>query len=140
MRRVLFDIIEINIAVSIVILFLCLFAGKLRKRYSAEWMKLVWILLAVRLLIPYNFSLPFTEIRLLNFPGFEQEESILENDTQTNEPRMEVSEIVQNESEIVVQENPEIQNENSEVQKKKPFLQLTFFLSCWFPQHIPQLY
>ena len=122
MRRVLFDIIEINIAVSIVILFLCLFAGKLRKRYSAEWMKLVWILLAVRLLIPYNFSLPFTEIRLLNFPGFEQEESILENDTQTNEPRMEVSEIVQNESEIVVQENPEIQNENSEVQKKKPFL------------------
>lgn len=76
MRRVFFDVLEINIAVSVIILVLCVFAGKLRNRYGAQWMKLVWLLLAVRLLIPYNFSLPFTEIRLFNMPGFEQEETL----------------------------------------------------------------
>lgn len=75
MRNVFFDVLEVNIAISILILALSLCAGKLRKRYGAGWMKAVWIFLAVRLLIPYNFSLPFTEIRFLNIPGFEQEDS-----------------------------------------------------------------
>lgn len=64
MREIFFDVLEINIAVSVIFLVLFLLSGKLRKRYGAVWMKLVWILLAVRLLIPYNFSLPNTEIRL----------------------------------------------------------------------------
>lgn len=76
MSRLLFDMLEVNIAMAVIIPFLCLLAGKLRKRYGAVWMKWVWFLLAVRLVIPYNFSLPFTEIRLLNIPGFEQEESL----------------------------------------------------------------
>lgn len=73
MGRMIFNILETNIAVSFGIVFLCLFAGKLRRRYGAGWMKLAWILLAVRLLIPYNFSMPFSGIRLLNYAGFEQE-------------------------------------------------------------------
>ncbi len=64
---------ELNIVVTIIILLLCLFAEKLRKRYGARWLKLVWILLAFRLMIPYNFSLPFTEIQLFNTPGVAQE-------------------------------------------------------------------
>ena len=75
MRRILFDILEVNIAVSIVIVLVCLLEGKLRKRYGAGWLKIVWCVLAVRLLIPYNFSLPFTELRFFNAPGFEQEEN-----------------------------------------------------------------
>ncbi len=75
MRRILFDILEVNIAVSIVIVLVCLLEEKLRKRYGASWLKIVWFVLAVRLLIPYNFSLPFTELRFFNAPGFEQEEN-----------------------------------------------------------------
>lgn len=76
MARVMFDVLELNIVVTIIILILCAFAEKLRKRYGARWLKLVWVLLAFRLLIPYNFSLPFTEIRLFNVPGFAQEEVV----------------------------------------------------------------
>ncbi|MDE6387549.1 MAG: hypothetical protein K2L82_07060 [Lachnospiraceae bacterium] len=73
MSTIFFDILEINIVAAVAIIILCIFADKLRGRYGAEWMKLVWILLAVRLLIPYNFSLPIMEIRLLNYAGFEKE-------------------------------------------------------------------
>lgn len=41
-----------------------LLSGRLRKRYGAGWLKPVWFLLALRLLIPYNFSLPDARIRL----------------------------------------------------------------------------
>ncbi len=74
MRRIFFDVIEVNIGISVIILLVCLLERKFRKRYGAGWLKMVWVLLAVRLLIPYNFSLPFTELRLLNDPQFEQEE------------------------------------------------------------------
>ena len=73
MRNILFDVLEINIVMALVIVLLRLFAGKIRKRYGAIWLKLMWIVLMVRLLIPYNFSLPATEFRLFNMPGFEQE-------------------------------------------------------------------
>lgn len=76
MGGMIFDILETNIAVSAGIVLLCLFAEKLRRRYGAGWMKLAWVLLAIRLLIPYNFSVPFTGIRLLNYVGFEQERDI----------------------------------------------------------------
>lgn len=51
------DLLEVNIVAAVIILFLNFFAGKFRKRYGAGWMKIIWILLAVRLLIPYNFSI-----------------------------------------------------------------------------------
>lgn len=67
--RIFLNLLEVNIAVSVLILLLCLFAQKLRKRYGAGWMKAVWILLAVRLLIPYNFSLPVIEIPVMEVPA-----------------------------------------------------------------------
>ncbi len=80
MIGIFFDILEINIVAGGAIIFLCIFADRLRGRYGAGWMKLAWLLLAVRLLIPYNFSLPGTEIRLLNYAGFEQESLMGEKD------------------------------------------------------------
>ena len=79
MGRMIFDILEMNIVVSVGITLLCLFAGKLRRRYGAGWMKMAWLLLAVRLLIPYNFSTSFTGVQLLNYVGFEQEREAAEN-------------------------------------------------------------
>ena len=75
----IFDILEMNIVVSVGITLLCLFAGKLRRRYGAGWMKMAWLLLAVRLLIPYNFSTSFTGVQLLNYAGFEQERETAES-------------------------------------------------------------
>lgn len=67
------DVLEINIVISCAILMMCVLAEPIRKRFGAKWMKAVWLILAVRLLIPYNFSLPSAKLRLLNDPAFEQE-------------------------------------------------------------------
>lgn len=74
MGGIFFDILEVNIVAGIAIILLGIFADKLRGRYGAGWMKLAWLLLAVRLMIPYHLSLPAVEIRLLNYAGFEQED------------------------------------------------------------------
>ena len=76
MSGVFLDVMEINIVVSVIFLVLFLFSGKLRKRYGAGWLKMVWFLLAVRLLIPYNFSLPGAQIRLFTLPDGGQEQGI----------------------------------------------------------------
>lgn len=64
MSGIFFNIIEINLVVSAIFLVVFLLSGRLRRRYGAGWLKLVWFLLALRLLIPYNFSLPDARIRL----------------------------------------------------------------------------
>lgn len=76
MRGIFLDVLEINIVVSCAILILGIMAEPIRKRFGAKWMKALWLILAVRLLIPYNFSLPGAQIRLLNSPAFEQEDKI----------------------------------------------------------------
>ncbi|MBQ7833966.1 MAG: M56 family metallopeptidase [Lachnospiraceae bacterium] len=95
MRSVLFDVLEINIVAALVIVILCLLAGKLRKNYGAAWLKIMWLVIIVRMLIPYNFSLPSTELRLFSIPGFEQEAVV------TSETPIEII------SEEAIPENPQ---------------------------------
>lgn len=75
------DVLEVNIVVSVVFCTVFLLAGKLRKRYGAGWLKVVWILLAVRLLIPYNFALPLG-IRLVDLFRAPAVETEAENSSQ----------------------------------------------------------
>lgn len=75
MRGIFLDVLEINIVVSCAIIILGIFSEPVRRRFGAKWMKAIWLILAVRLLIPYNFSLPAAQVRLLNSPGFEQEKT-----------------------------------------------------------------
>lgn len=79
MTGLFYDVLEINIAVSVIILMLFLLSEKLRKRYGAAWMRTVWILVAVRMMIPYNYSLPSQELSLLNMPVFRQERHVPED-------------------------------------------------------------
>ena len=104
MGRILYDVLEINIVVTTVILLLCVFAGKLRKRYGARWMKLIWIVLVIRLLIPYNFSLPFAEVRLFSMPGFEQE--TVQSTEKMGAEKQEVAQSVVNEESLGVENKP----------------------------------
>lgn len=122
MRRIFFDMIEVNIGISVIIILVCLLERKLRERYGARWFKMVWLLLAIRLLIPYNFSLPFTELRLLNTPQFEQEEQSVfqwqseESSKETETPLVDISIIEDTDVQhfetdvdsVIVEENQEI--------------------------------
>ncbi|MDE7275090.1 MAG: M56 family metallopeptidase [Lachnospiraceae bacterium] len=76
------DLLEVNIVAAVIIIVLGLFAGKLRKRYGAGWMKAVWILLAVRLLIPYNFSI--MSLAGISFMGTGPQGSIPASETGVN--------------------------------------------------------
>lgn len=57
-------IVEITLSVSVVIVLLLLFSKLLDKNYTAKWRYWVWMVLAMRLLIPFNISLPNAPIRL----------------------------------------------------------------------------
>lgn len=59
MTESLFDtILEISVSVSAVILLVFLLTPLLKKRFAAKWRYWVWLVLAVRLLIPVNFHMP----------------------------------------------------------------------------------
>lgn len=55
---------EITMGVSLIILILLLLDRRLDARYSARWRCWVWLVLAVRLIIPWNFSLPQAPVQL----------------------------------------------------------------------------
>lgn len=69
MRAVFLDVLEMNLAITPVILLLGLFSGKIRSRYGARWMKGIWFFVALRLAVPYNFAFPVIEISLAE-PSF----------------------------------------------------------------------
>lgn len=52
------NIVRVSLSISVLLAVLLLFLPLLRKRYTAKWRCLVWLILAVRLLIPFSPSLP----------------------------------------------------------------------------------
>lgn len=56
LTHIFFDILEMNLAVSAVVLLTAALMPKLDRRYGIGWRKAFWIVIGVRLLIPYNFS------------------------------------------------------------------------------------
>ena len=57
-ERLLFTVLVVSLSTSCVIAALLLLASLLRKRYSAKWRYIAWLVIAVRLLIPLNITLP----------------------------------------------------------------------------------
>jgi beta-lactamase regulating signal transducer with metallopeptidase domain len=64
LQRIFSDIIEVALITSGVIAILLLLLPFLRRHYTARWRSWVWLLVAVRLLIPFNPSLPQAPIQL----------------------------------------------------------------------------
>lgn len=60
--------LEISATTSIIILGLCLLAPYLNKTYAAKWKYWIWLVLAVRLIIPVNISLPTAPVEV-NIPN-----------------------------------------------------------------------
>lgn len=57
-ERLLFTILEVSLSTSCVIAALFLLSSLLRRRYSARWRYISWMVIAIRLLIPINITLP----------------------------------------------------------------------------------
>jgi beta-lactamase regulating signal transducer with metallopeptidase domain len=58
------NLIETTLSVSVVVLLLLLLAKILDKKYAAKWKYWVWLVLAIRLLIPFNMTLADPPIQL----------------------------------------------------------------------------
>lgn len=57
-ERLLYTVLEVSLSTSCVITALLLTASLLRERYGAKWRYIAWLVIAVRLLIPLNITLP----------------------------------------------------------------------------------
>lgn len=75
---------EITLGVSLIILILWLLDRYLDTRYTARWRCWVWMILALRLLIPWNFSLPQAPVQL-HLPTTQQEQTTVLTDTPINQ-------------------------------------------------------
>lgn len=64
LKNVLLSVVEVSISTGMIVLILLLFAPFFNKRYTARWRYYIWIVLAVRLVIPVNFSLPQRRIEI----------------------------------------------------------------------------
>lgn len=62
--NILLAVMEVSISTGVVILILLLTASFLNKRYMSKWRYYIWIGLAVRLMIPVNFSLPAVRMEI----------------------------------------------------------------------------
>lgn len=56
--------VEISIAMSIVIIMVLLISKLLSKKYKIKWRYLIWLLIAIRLLIPINYKITKTVINI----------------------------------------------------------------------------
>lgn len=61
------SLIEVSITIGIIILALMLLSSMLNKAYAAKWKYWIWLILAVRLILPLNFSFPQAPVQL-NMP------------------------------------------------------------------------
>lgn len=58
------SILEVSVSTSIVIIIFTLFAPFLTKRYTAKWKYLTWIILAIRLIFPFNWNLSYQQFNI----------------------------------------------------------------------------
>ena len=52
------NVIEITISTSFIIVSLLIISPLLKKKYTAKWQYLIWLIISIKLLIPFKLSLP----------------------------------------------------------------------------------
>ncbi|GAU78833.1 M56 family metallopeptidase [Fusibacter sp. 3D3] len=62
--KLVLQVLELSITTSVIIGFLLLMGPQLQKRYRVEWRYVAWIVIAIRLLIPFKFTLPVTPVEI----------------------------------------------------------------------------
>ena len=56
------SIFAISISTSLIIIFLLVFTPFLNKRYAIKWKYLMWVIIAVRLIIPFHMDISIPKI------------------------------------------------------------------------------
>lgn len=56
------NVISITISTSLIIILLLILAPFLNKRYAVKWKYLIWVVIAVRLIIPFSIDIPIPQI------------------------------------------------------------------------------
>ena len=64
LESLFYNVCELMISTSLVIIIIIWILPYADKNFGVKWRKTLWILLAIRLIIPYNFSLPDALIKL----------------------------------------------------------------------------
>lgn len=67
MKDIFLSLFEISVSASLVIFILLVLSPYLNKSYAAKWKYLMWIAVALRLTIPFHFSLP-DRVLVINVP------------------------------------------------------------------------
>ncbi|ABX42436.1 M56 family metallopeptidase [Lachnoclostridium phytofermentans] len=80
------SIIEISLSSSIIILTLLLITPFIKKRYVAKWRYILWLILTIRLIIPFNFTLPNTPVKLVIPSNTLPSNTLPSNTLSTNQP------------------------------------------------------
>lgn len=62
-EKLFFDALEVSLTTGLAICVVMLIAKLAEKKFSVRWRSWVWLLIAVRLLIPFNVSLPEPPVR-----------------------------------------------------------------------------
>lgn len=57
LRDIFSDVLEITVYSSIIIILLLLLERFVKKRYGVKWRYFIWLIIAIRLIIPVNFSI-----------------------------------------------------------------------------------
>ena len=63
-EKLFISVIEISLWLSVVIIVLKLTSPLIKKTYAAKWRYIIWFILALRLVIPLNITLPSAPVKL----------------------------------------------------------------------------
>lgn len=70
MESIFFSMVGISITISIIVLFLLLLSSYFDDRYTVKWRYFIWLILAIRLVVPVDFGLTAPPMEL-NFNDYE---------------------------------------------------------------------
>ena len=58
LRNIFSNVLEITAYTSVIITLVIIAGRFIKQRYGVKWRYLVWLVIAIRLIIPLNFTLP----------------------------------------------------------------------------------
>ena len=64
LERLLESTVEVSLASSVLILLLLLLTPLLKRQYTAKWRYWIWMVIALRLAVPFNLPLPQAPVSL----------------------------------------------------------------------------
>ena len=114
MQSIFFNMVGVSITVSIVIIILLLLSSFLSKRYTVKWRYFIWLILALRLLLPINFGLtsPPVELNLAD-------REIIYNVDENQLPKLAPAELGITEDQLVTPEQRTAYEKNLEAYDRK---------------------